>query len=32
VSLALFSALYLWLFNLALRIRKLERARLERSS
>ena len=31
VSLALFSALYLWLFNVALRIKRIERARLERS-
>jgi heme exporter protein C len=31
VSLALFSALYLWLFSLVLRVKKIERARLERS-
>lgn len=30
VSLALFTALFLWLFNLALRVKKMERAHLER--
>jgi len=30
VSLALFTALFLWIFNLALRVKKMERAHLER--
>lgn len=30
VSLALFTALFLWMFNLALRVKKMERAHLER--